>query len=95
MSDNQQEIGAQRLLYGRVVSDKMDKTATVLIERRVQHKLYNKYIRRSTRLKVHDAENSARTGDLVAIRSCRPVSKDKHFTLVDVVDRATDLSAAG
>lgn len=91
---NQESSSVERLIYGYVVSNKMDKTATVVIERRVKHGLYNKYIRRSTRMKVHDADNTARVGDLVSIRSCRPVSRDKHFTLVEVVERATDLSAA-
>lgn len=94
MSEEKQESSsAQRVLYGVVVSDKMDKTATVKIERRIRHGLYNKYIRRSTKIKVHDAENTAREGDLVSIRSCRPISRHKAFTLVEVVERATVLTA--
>lgn len=88
MSDTENKVEASaRLLVGRVASDKMDKTVIVRIERRVKHGLYGKYIRRSSRFKVHDAENAARTGDLVSIRSCRPLSRDKHFALVEVIER--------
>jgi len=92
--ENQEKSSVERVVYGYVVSDKMDKTLTVKIERRLRHGLYNKYIRRSTKIKVHDAENTARMGDLVSIRSCRPLSRHKSFTLVEVVERATVMSAA-
>ncbi|WP_018139880.1 MULTISPECIES: 30S ribosomal protein S17 [unclassified Thioalkalivibrio] len=75
----------QRSVVGRVVSDKMDKTRTVLVERRVRHPLYGKFIRRSTKLHVHDEENVSRMGDRVRIRECRPVSKQKRFALIEVV----------
>jgi small subunit ribosomal protein S17 len=78
----------QRTVVGKVVSDKMDKTVTVLVERQVRHPLYGKYIRRSTKLHVHDEENTCRTGDVVRIRECRPLSKTKAWTLVEVVERA-------
>lgn len=95
MSEENQEISSQpRVIYGHVVSDRMDKTVTVKIERRLRHGLYNKYIRRSTKIKVHDAENTARIGDLVSIRSCRPISRHKSFTLVEVIERATVMAAA-
>jgi small subunit ribosomal protein S17 len=77
-----------RTVTGRVVSDKMDKTVTVLIERKVKHPVYGKYIRRSTRLHVHDAENACREGDKVTIEQCRPLSKSKTWRLVDIVGRS-------
>ncbi|MGI9321313.1 MAG: 30S ribosomal protein S17 [Thiogranum sp.] len=76
-----------RTLTGQVVSDKMDKSAVVLVERRVRHPLYGKYIRRSSKLHVHDANNECRQGDTVTIQQCRPVSKTKSWTLLEVVDR--------
>lgn len=73
---------AQRILQGVVVSDKMDKTVVVQVERKVQHPLYGKIMRRTKRYKAHDAENQHRTGDSVRIRECPPISKDKHWTVV-------------
>lgn len=81
------EVGSGALV-GRVVSDKMDKTVTVLVERQVKHPVYQKYIRRSTKLHVHDASNECREGDLVAIAEGRPVSKTKAWRLVKVLVRA-------
>ena len=77
-----------RTLVGQVVSDKMDKTMTVLVERRVKHPLYKKYIRRSTKLHAHDEENTCRVGDLVSIEPCRPVSKSKSWRLHEILERA-------
>ena len=82
------EVRTQRSIIGRVVSDKADKTRTVLVERRVRHPLYGKFIRRSTRLYVHDEGNESRMGDTVRIRECRPLSRLKRFALVEVLDRA-------
>jgi len=79
----------KRTLTGVVVSDKMDKSITVLIERRVKHPVYGKYMTRSTKLHVHDEKNESRIGDKVEIVECRPVSKTKAFNLVRVVERAT------
>ncbi|NND54071.1 MAG: 30S ribosomal protein S17 [Gammaproteobacteria bacterium] len=76
-----------RTATGRVVSDKMDKTATVMIERQVKHPMYGKYLRRSTKFKIHDEENTCKEGDLVKIAECRPISKDKSWRLVEVVER--------
>lgn len=76
-----------RTLIGRVVSNKMDKTATVLIERRIKHPLYGKYIRRSTKLHVHDENNECLEGDVVAISQCRPLSKTKSWRLHQIVER--------
>lgn len=77
-----------RAVQGRVISDKMDKSFTVAIERMVKHPLYGKFIRRTTKLHVHDENNEARQGDVVEIRECRPVSKTKSWTLVRVVEKA-------
>ncbi len=77
------------LLTGRVVSDKMDKTITVSIERKIQHPLYGKFIKRSTKLQAHDEQNECSVGDLVTIKQCRPISKKKRFQLVDVVKKAS------
>ena len=77
-----------RTATGKVVSDKMDKTATVLVERQVKHPIYGKYLRRSTKFKIHDEQNDCREGDTVKIAECRPISKDKSWRLVEVVERS-------
>ena len=79
---------ARKSRTGIVVSDKMQKTVVVAIERRVPHPIYGKMITRTKRLKVHDEENSAKTGDTVRIVETRPLSKDKRWRLVEIVDRA-------
>ena len=73
---------------GKVVSDKMQKTVVVAIERRVPHPVYGKMMTRTTRLKVHDEENAAKTGDTVRIMETRPLSKDKRWRVIEIVDRA-------
>jgi len=78
----------ERTLSGRVTSNKMDKTITVAIERLVKHPVYGKYVRRTTKLHAHDENNECRTGDLVTIKQCRPLSKTKSWMLVAVVERA-------
>jgi small subunit ribosomal protein S17 len=78
-----------RTVTGRVVSNKMDKSITVLIERRVRHPLYGKYVRRSTKLHVHDENNECNEGDLVSVAECRPISKSKAWRLVEIVERAS------
>lgn len=83
MSDN---LDSVRKVTGRVVSNKMDKTASVLVERLVKHPVYGKYIKRSTKLLVHDENNICQEGDIVTIASCRPISKRKSFTLLEVVE---------
>ncbi|GIX22362.1 MAG: 30S ribosomal protein S17 [Gammaproteobacteria bacterium] len=80
--------GRRRRLIGRVTSDRMQKTITVVVERLVKHPLYGKYVRRSTKLHVHDEEQSARIGDQVEIEECRPISKTKAWRLIRVVSRA-------
>ena len=79
--------GTVRELFGRVVSSKMDKTVTVLVERKVKHPLYKKYIRRSTKLHAHDEANECNEGDTVAITQCRPISKTKTWRVTKVVTR--------
>jgi len=78
---------AERTLTGRVVSDKMDKTITVAVERLIKHPNYGKYVRRTTKLKAHDEQNECKEGDLVAIAPCRPLSRHKSWKLVRVVER--------
>ncbi|WP_201527807.1 MULTISPECIES: 30S ribosomal protein S17 [Psychrobacter] len=87
MSDNDQATTNTSVLTGRVVSDKMDKSITVLIERLVRHPLYGKQLRRSTKIKAHDENNVCQQGDLVRIKETRPISKTKSWTLVDVVEK--------
>lgn len=87
MSDNNQTATNASVLTGRVVSDKMDKSITVLIERLVRHPLYGKQLRRSTKIKAHDENNVCQQGDLVRIKETRPISKTKSWTLVDVVEK--------
>jgi len=87
MSDNNQTATNASVLTGRVVSDKMDKSITVLIERLVRHPLYGKQLRRSTKIKAHDENNICQQGDLVRIKETRPISKTKSWTLVDVVEK--------
>ena len=77
-----------RTVTGKVTSNKMDKSATVMIERVVKHPVYGKYIRRSTKLHIHDAENICQEGDMVIIEPCRPISKTKSWRLVEVVGRS-------
>ena len=79
-----------RRVVGRVVSDKMDKTVSVAIERMIKHPVYGKYIRRTTKVLAHDAENTCKPGDRVAISEVRPVSKNKSWAVVDIVERAAD-----
>ena len=82
------ENQVERTLTGRVTSNKMDKTITVVIERLVKHPVYGKYIRRTTKLHAHDENNECHEGDLVAIKQCRPLSKTKSWMLAAVVKRA-------
>jgi len=83
-----EQTKTQRTLTGKVISNKMDKSITVLIERRVQHPMYGKFIRRSTKLHAHDENNVCKEGDIVTIAECRPISKTKAWTLVEVIESA-------
>lgn len=77
-----------RTVTGRVISNKMDKTITVLVERRVRHPVYGKYMTRSSKVHAHDADNRCGVGDLVTVAETRPISKSKTWALVDVVESA-------
>jgi small subunit ribosomal protein S17 len=81
-------VKAARTLTGKVVSNKMDKTITVAVERLVKHPTYSKYIRRTTKLLAHDESNECSEGDTVDITPCRPLSRRKSWTVVRVVERA-------
>ena len=83
MNENTEQL---KTLMGRVVSNKMDKSITVLVERFVKHPVYGKYIKRSTKLMAHDEMNQCNEGDIVSITACRPMSKSKAFKLVEVVE---------
>jgi len=86
MSEDAKDIKAARTVSGRVVSNKMDKTVTVLIERKVKHPLYGKFIRRSTKVHAHDENNVCNEGDTVIVEQCRPISKSKSWRLVKIVE---------
>jgi small subunit ribosomal protein S17 len=81
-------VPGQRLLTGKVVSNKMDKTVAVSVERLVKHPMYGKYVRRTTKLLAHDENNECKEGDTVSIKPCRPMSRRKSWVLVRVVERA-------
>ena len=81
-----QEI--KRTQTGRIVSSKMDKSVTVLLERQIKHPLYGKYIKRSTKVRAHDEENSCNEGDKVIIAECRPLSKSKSWRVIEILERA-------
>ena len=78
----------RKTAIGRVASDKMDKTVVVVIEDSVKHPLYNKVVKRSRRLKAHDENNEAHVGDRVKVMETRPLSKDKRYRLVEIVEKA-------
>lgn len=80
-----------RQVTGKVVSDKMDKTITVLTERRVKHPIYGKYVSKSSKLKAHDENNECKAGDVVTIQESRPLSKSKSWALVKIEERATEV----
>ena len=86
MSEQKQQN--ERTVTGRVISDKMNKTITVLVERRVKHPVYGKYVRKSSKLHAHDENNECKIGDTIAIEQCRPMSKTKAWRLHSIVERA-------
>ncbi len=88
MSEEMSEENKIRTVSGKVLSNKMDKTITVLIERKVKHPLYGKYIKRSTKLHAHDENNECGIGDTVTITECRPMSRTKSWQLVEVISKA-------
>ena len=77
-----------RTVQGRVVSNKMDKSITIAVERKVKHPIYGKFIKRTTKLHAHDETNQCNEGDFVTVKECRPLSKSKTWMLVDVVTKA-------
>ena len=88
MTEQIEAAKAARALNGRVISNKMDKTITVLVERRVQHPVYGKFVTRRTKLKAHDENRVCQEGDLVQIEECRRLSKTKAWRLVKVLEKA-------
>ncbi len=85
------ETKNKRTLIGRVVSDKMDKTVTVLVERRVKHPMYDKIIVRSSKYHAHNDDNAAKSGDLVEIQECRPISKTKAWSVSKLLEKAVSI----
>jgi small subunit ribosomal protein S17 len=81
-------VAVSRSKVGRVVSNKAEKTVTVMLERQVKHPLYGKYIKRSTKVHAHDEDNSCTEGDLVRISECRPISKLKSWRVIEILERA-------
>ena len=77
-----------RTVTGRVTSDKMDKTITVMVERRERHPMYGKYVSRRSKIHAHDEQNECKVGDLVLVKECRPISRNKSWKLVKVVESA-------
>ena len=88
MEQNAAARGRKKSWTGKVVSDKMDKAIVVIVERRVQHPVYKKYFKKTTRLMAHDEKNEAGIGDLVKIVECRPLSKRKSCRLVEIIEKA-------
>ena len=88
-SESQEKM--PRTVTGKVISNKMDKSIVVLVERRVRHPLYGKIIKRSTKIHAHDANNDCQMGDAVTIKEVRPISKTKSWSLVSVDERATQV----
>lgn len=87
MSDNATPL---RTVEGRVVSNKMNKTVTIVVERQVKHPLYGKYIRRSTKLHAHDEANACNEGDVVRVTECAPMSKTKNWRVVEIVSKSAE-----
>jgi small subunit ribosomal protein S17 len=87
MSENATPL---RTVEGRVVSNKMNKTVTILVERQVKHPLYGKYIRRSTKLHAHDEANACNEGDVVRVTECAPMSKTKNWRVVEIVSKSAE-----
>ena len=84
----QEERGRRKIRVGKVVSDKMQKTVVVVIERLVKHPVYKRYVRRRSRFKVHDEKNECKEGDTIRFMETRPLSKEKRWRFVEFVERA-------
>jgi small subunit ribosomal protein S17 len=83
----EQTISAERNVVGRVISNKMNKTIVVEVQRKFKHPIYKKYMKRFSKMYAHDAENACKPGDIVMIKRSRPLSKTKHWVLVEIVER--------
>jgi small subunit ribosomal protein S17 len=92
MSDASNDAGkvVQRTVTGRVVSDRMNKSVSVAIERLIRHPDYGKYVRRTSKVMAHDENNECKTGDRVEIRECRPISRHKAWRVVNILERAPE-----
>ncbi len=88
MANSAEQRSRKKSWIGRVVSDKMDKAIVIAIDRKVQHPVYKKYFRKTTRLMAHDQNNEAAIGDVVKVMECRPLSKKKSCRLVEIVEKA-------
>ena len=86
---NAEKKALTRTLVGKVVSNKMNKTVAVSVERKVKHPMYGKYVRKTAKYLAHDEDNACNEGDIVTIAECRPLSKNKSWRLVEIVERAT------
>ncbi len=86
--EQRREASKRRVKQGRVASDKMDKTIVVVSEKRVPHRVYGKIVRKSARFKAHDERNEAKIGDVVRIVECRPLSREKRWRLLEIVEKA-------
>jgi small subunit ribosomal protein S17 len=84
-----EQAADNRTLQGRVVSDKMNKSITVEVERRVKHPIYGKFVRKTTKVHAHDENNECQIGDVVVVEQCRPLSKTKKWRLIKLVERAS------
>ncbi len=89
------ERGQRKVRFGKVVSDKMDKTVVVAVETMVRHPLYGRTVRRTKKFKAHDENNECRIGDLVKIMETRPLSKEKRWRVVEIISRADEAEVAG
>lgn len=85
-----EQTATGRTVIGKVISNKMDKTIIVQIERKVKHPLYGKYVRKYSKMYAHDADNACKIGDVVQIKMCRPLSKSKHWMLVQVIEQTSE-----
>ena len=83
-----EERNLRKVMVGKVVSDKMDKTVVVAVETSVRHKVYNKIVKRTYKLKAHDEQNECKIGDTVKVMETRPLSKSKRYRLVEIVEKA-------
>ncbi|HAA90123.1 MAG: 30S ribosomal protein S17 [Thermoanaerobacterales bacterium 50_218] len=90
-----EERGRRKVRFGKVVSDKMDKTVVVAVETMVRHPLYGRTVRRTKKFKAHDENNECRIGDQVKIMETRPLSKEKRWRIVEIISRADEAEVAG